>query len=430
MQGFARHFRRLLPLALAFAAIAPAWAQQGLLPPLGQVTSTLPRIPVVDDVLRTTDRLAEQAQRAVQPLAQRLRERERLLKRHRDLLERDPRGEPVLRRQLVAIDPSPSALDGLRAAGFVPLRSQRVDELGFSVTVLRIPDALDIGEVMQLLQRIDPQGEYDFNHVYLGSGEVSAAVMTQAAPAAKNAATADAPPVRVGLVDSGVDAKHPALAGVDVEAWGCDGKRVPAAHGTAVASLLAGGARGTLYAADIWCGQPVGGAATDYVAALAWLARERVAVINLSLVGPDNALLRRATRALADKGHVLVAAVGNDGPAAPPLYPAMYPQVIGVTAIDARDRALPEAARGQQVDFAAHGAGVRAAKVDGGWTRVRGTSFAAPLVARRAAERASMPRAGNIESVRDELARDAVDLGDKGRDDTYGFGVPARLNEP
>lgn len=426
MHGPARHLRSL-SLVLALVVVVPARAQ-GLLPPLGQVPEALPRIPAVGDALRDTGQLAERTLRgATQPLTQRLRERTRLLKRHGDVLDVDPRGELVVRRQLVAIDPSPSALDALRNVGFVPLRSPRVDELGFAVVVLQVPDGLGTGEAMQLLRRIDPQGEYDFNHVYLGSGEVSAVTLQAGAAAA---AKGNASSIRVGLVDSGVDAKHPALAGIDVEAWGCDGMRLPAAHGTAVASLLAGGARGTLYAADIWCSEPAGGAATDYAAALAWLARERVAVVNLSLVGPDNALLRRATQALADRGHVLVAAVGNDGPAAPPLYPASYPQVIGVTALDARDRALPEAAHGQQVDFAARGVSVRAAKADGGWTQVRGTSFAAPQVARLAAEKVSTPRAGSAESVRDALVREAVDLGDKGRDDTYGFGVPARLNEP
>jgi subtilisin family serine protease len=72
---------------------------------------------------------------------------------------------------------------------------------------------------------------------------------------------------------------------------------------------------------------------------------------------------------MVTRGHVIVAAVGNDGPAAPPLFPAAYAGVIGVSGVDAKLRVLPESASGPQVDFSASGV------VD---TKLRGTSFAAP----------------------------------------------------
>ncbi|WP_442512448.1 S8 family serine peptidase [Novilysobacter longmucuonensis] len=165
---------------------------------------------------------------------------------------------------------------------------------------------------------------------------------------------------------------------------------------------------------------------TGYAEAMAWLAQEGVGVINLSLVGPHNALLRRATEALAARGHVLVAAVGNDGPAAPPLFPAAYPEVMGVTAVDRRQRALPEAGRGVQVDFAALGSELRAARPDGLWGTVRGTSFAAPLVARAAAAAYLVaPDPARAAQLRAQMAERARDLGTAGRDDTYGHGLVA-----
>ena len=81
----------------------------------------------------------------------------------------------------------------------------------------------------------------------------------------------------------------------------------------------------------------------------------------------------------------MVAAVGNDGPAAPPQYPASYPGVIAVTGVDAKDRALREAGRAAHLDFAAPGADLAAALPGKGYTSVRGTSFAAPLVSARLA---------------------------------------------
>ncbi len=81
----------------------------------------------------------------------------------------------------------------------------------------------------------------------------------------------------------------------------------------------------------------------------------------------------------------MVAAVGNDGPAAPPQYPASYPGVIAVTGVDAGNRAIREAGRARHLDFAAPGADLAAALPGKGYTEVRGTSFAAPFVAARLA---------------------------------------------
>jgi len=83
------------------------------------------------------------------------------------------------------------------------------------------------------------------------------------------------------------------------------------------------------------------------------------------------------------RGIRVVAAVGNDGPAAPPQYPASYPGVIAVTAVDGKGRALPEAGKPVHLDFAAPGADMAAALPGRGYSRVRGTSFAAPLAAAR-----------------------------------------------
>ncbi|MRL70290.1 S8 family serine peptidase, partial [Brevundimonas sp. SPF441] len=95
---------------------------------------------------------------------------------------------------------------------------------------------------------------------------------------------------------------------------------------------------------------------------------------------------------------------------APPLYPAAYPQVVGVTAVNAQGRVIAEAGRGDQVDYAAPGADMAAAGRAGSFVSVRGTSFAAPLVA------------GLIgKSGRQGL--NAIDAGASGRDAVYGQGV-------
>src|SRR5205085_853348 len=137
--------------------------------------------------------------------------------------------------------------------------------------------------------------------------------------------------------------------------------------------------------ADVYGGNRAAGSATSIVRALGWLSGHRPQVINISLVGPPNRLVQRAIQIVQSRGIEVVAAVGNDGPAAPPQYPASYPGVIAVTAVDGAGRALPEAGKPAHLDFAAPGADMAAALPGNGYARVRGTSFAAPLAAARLA---------------------------------------------
>jgi subtilisin family serine protease len=77
------------------------------------------------------------------------------------------------------------------------------------------------------------------------------------------------------------------------------------------------------------------------------------------------------------RGMVLIAAVGNAGPRAPPLYPAAYRDVIGVTAADADDKLLAQANRGPQVTFAAPGVSVIEPAPGNSYQVTTGTSVAA-----------------------------------------------------
>lgn len=421
----------LLVLLLVASTATPAVAQPA--GAMGRVSTPMPagplQVPRSASLASALERVPRHWQEAIPselPLA-RKREIDRQLRLHRDVLDTDAKGAPVVRSEVVAIDPLPAALDRIRRIGFTVIEDRMLDALDLRIVVLRSPPGTGTRAALRQLRRLDPAGSYDFNHVYFGS----AAGGAQAHVPASTSAIARAPQaLRIGLIDSGVSRGHAAFVGVDVKTWGCDGKPYPDAHGTAVASLLVGGSDGdaaapgtVLYAADIYCGRPTGGAVTGFAGAMAWLARERVGVINLSLVGPHNQLLQRAVQALAARGHVLIAAVGNDGPAAPPLYPAAYAEVIGVTAVDRRERALPEAGRGQHVAFAAPGSDLRVARPSGDWGTVRGTSFAAPLVARVVARAASAPGQGETTRMRDQLASHAKDLGPKGRDNTYGYGL-------
>ena len=327
-----------------------------------------------------------------------------LLRAHPRELERGNAGEVVVRAEILAVAPQPVALAAALAAGFAVTADELEPALGVRLVTLRPPPEVGVRAALKRLRALDPAGSYDFDHIFLPGG--GATPITVAPPFA-----GDAPGARVGLVDSGVATAHPVFSGARVETRGFAGTVVAAQHGTAVASLLVGpqgAARGArVFAADVYGGAATGGSARALVGAFGWLAGQKVGVVNVSLVGPPNLALRAAVDALRTRGTLVVAAVGNDGPAAPPLYPASYPGVVAVTGLDVRGRPLPEAGRAAHVDFAAL-AMLRAADPGGGFSAVRGTSFAAPLIAGRLARLHPVAAVAGRDAAVAELARDGI----------------------
>lgn len=351
-----------------------------------------------------------------------------LIRRSDGALEVDPDGWPVVRAEIVAIDLSPAARQAAIDAGFTVLREDRLDDLDIVSTVLGPPRNLSLRRAMERLQSLASDGGFTFNHVYSpAGGAISTARAAAAVPAASS------PAVRVGLIDTGVAIGHPALAQATVHQQGFAGPARAGAHGTAVASLLLDGGTGlthaapgsVLFVADVYGGSPAGGSSTALAQALAWMVRNQAPVVNISLVGPRNALVEAAVRQAQARGVIIVAAVGNDGPAAPPLFPAAYPGVVGVTAVNGRGRVLPESGRGPQVDFAAPGADMAAAGEGQGYVSVRGSSFAAPLVAGLLAQDVDRPSPQAAAAAIRTLDASARDLGARGTDPVYGRGLVA-----
>lgn len=354
-----------------------------------------------------------------------------LLRRHADALEPDDRGRPVVRGEVTVVGATSVMLRRARAAGFRLRSRERIEGLDLDVAVLEPPRRLAGPAALARLRALDPDGRYDLNHVYL-EGAAAAAPSASRGPSSPPAASGRG--LRIGLVDATADRAHPALARTPMtqRAFAAGGAHVTS-HATAIASLLAGdhsSFRGAapgaaLYVADVYGTTPAGGSALALARGLGWLAAQQTPVINISLVGPPNALLEAAIAKLIAKGHLVVAAVGNDGPAADPLYPAAYPGVVAVTGVDARRRPLPEAGRGTHVAFAAPGADMIAAFPGGELRGVRGTSFAAPLAAGRLAALIRSPGREAARRAVAVLAREAADLGPPGRDPLYGRGLVA-----
>lgn len=353
---------------------------------------------------------------------------ERLLRENRAELDRDPRGDLVVRAEVVAVDIADAALASALKAQFRVRRTHELTDLQVKITVLQTPEGMSASRGLKRLRKLDPEGTYDYNHVYLSGGTDTAGAPSRAVPESK----AHSGTARVGLIDGGVDAKHEVFEGIRLHHHGCGGQKVPSPHGTAVAHLLVSrNGIAEVFAADVYCGEAAGGAVDAVSEAFGWMARERVAVINVSLVGPRNKLMERVVRMLVSRGHVIVAAVGNDGPAAPPLYPASYDGVIGVTAVDQKHRVLIEACRGRQVDFAAQGSDIQAAAgAPDIYVPVRGTSFAAPIIAMMFAADLDAPDPVRAQAALAKLKSFANDLGKPGRDDIYGDGELGANSDP
>src|SRR5262245_7209765 len=148
--------------AIAAGAATGASAQVSL-PGVPLPQAPLPKLPTgpMTGTLRTANTALTEARQ--------LRVRE-LLRTERETVEADPAGQPIMRRQVGALSPTPAALDAARDEGFTVLRTEELEALGLTLVVLQAPEGLSTKRALQKLRELDPAGEYDYNHLYVGSG--------------------------------------------------------------------------------------------------------------------------------------------------------------------------------------------------------------------------------------------------------------------
>jgi len=245
--------------------------------------------------------------------------------------------------------------------------------------------------------------------------------------------------VTVAVVDSG-SGPHPDLTenllpgrsffglvespdGTDIDASG---------HGSHVAGIIAAvanngiGGSGVAPNAKILpikvLDQAGQGDARDVATGVRFAADNGAKVINLSLGGAtESSSLTQAIQYANDKGALVVAAAGNGGAADKPKWPASLDLTIAVTAVDSAYNVTSFDQRGDYIDIAAPGANI-VSTAKGDYVSLSGTSMAAGFVAGAAALLfAAEPRISNVQ-VRDILLRTATDIGDPGRDQTFGVG--------
>jgi hypothetical protein len=239
--------------------------------------------------------------------------------------------------------------------------------------------------------------------------------------------------VLVAMIDSEVDQRHPDLAGSIAARLEPTGQEFPPqVHGTGMAGAmtshrrLTGVAPGAKILAVNAFGTDEGtayGTTEQILKGIDWAISKGAKVINMSFAGPRDPLVQLALKKAYDKGIVLVAAAGNAGPKSEPLFPAADPNVIAVTATDVNDALLPQANQGEHISVAAPGVDILVPAPNAQYQITSGTSVAAAEVSGVVALLLERKRDADPTAIRKALQDTAKDLGPRGRDDKFGWGL-------
>jgi subtilase family protein len=235
--------------------------------------------------------------------------------------------------------------------------------------------------------------------------------------------------VVVAVIDTEIDKAHAELSGAIADSYDALGfAAAMEAHGTGIAGTIAAHARllGAAPAVSILAIRAFGGGSgttMTIIKGLDYAVAHDARIINMSFAGPVDPALTRALAAAHGKGRILIAAVGNKGPKSPALFPAADPNVIAVTATDAKDKLFDGANRGDHVAIAAPGVDILVPAPGNVYTMSTGTSFASAFVSGVAALLAERKPDLTPDAAKNILMSTAHDLGPKGRDPQFGAGL-------
>jgi len=365
------------------------------------------------------------------------------LERPREVLAQKQTTELINRSEVVAIVNSVDIAADLeqQAArwGYALKRKEALKGLDLYLLTFDCPPGIDPHVAGVELERMQPQSTVEANHKYILQTAASDSVsFDMSSPRIYANALIEWPEegcealINVGLIDGGVDSKaisdHPS-AGIKSRMF-IAGKEAPAAkrHGTAIAEILVGAGRlknAKLYNASVVSEDKNGvqySGVEPMLKALDWMVRSNVRVVNISLAGPYNRTLDRGIQRAADKGVIIVAAVGNSGAHSSPLYPAALEDVIAATAVDSDGNIYNKAVQGPHVDVSAPGVEVFVGDAKTG-RYVSGTSIAAPFIVAKIASDSRYKDVKSAKDIRALLSEETADLGVSGPDSTFGSGL-------
>jgi minor extracellular protease Epr len=247
--------------------------------------------------------------------------------------------------------------------------------------------------------------------------------------------------VKIAVIDTGV-APHKDLkiAGGVSTVDGVSSYVDTNGHGTHVAGIINAqpnsfGTVGIAPDAKLYAVKAVsgnnGGKLSDIVEGIEWAIANKMDIISLSIgIKTDEKALRDVVQKAYDQGILIVASSGNDGSNSPVLYPAKYPEVIAVSAVDKSMNQASFSSQGGEVDFTAPGVDVVSTYLNGQYALISGTSQATPhIVGMLALLKEKYPNKTNVE-LEQELRSLSTDLGSKGKDNIFGYGFVSYQNTP
>ncbi|MBC8445242.1 MAG: S8 family serine peptidase, partial [Rhodospirillaceae bacterium] len=327
--------------------------------------------------------------------------------------------------EVIVINPPRGFASGIRSMGYQVIETVKISALNVTVQRLRIPAQMSVPKAVRELRSRFPGVEIDANHQFDPSAGVEfpdkiARALIRWSEAPANCGKG----VKIGMIDAGVDISHPAFKGNNVvyKSFHKEGREEgPKDHGTAVAAIMVGTPEwggllpgASLYAANMFEyneeGRKVGNA-IGLLKAANWLINERVHIINLSVAGADNKVLRRIFQKALQQNLVMVAAGGNWGRDDKPAFPAAYKGVVAVTAISDQGLIYSKANTGEYIDFAAPGVSVYTAALGGGGRLQSGTSFATPFITALMGLEIAKGNAKTPEALGALLKKNVKDLG-------------------
>jgi len=248
--------------------------------------------------------------------------------------------------------------------------------------------------------------------------------------------------VKVGVIDTGIDLKHPDLkANIKGGYNAINPLKSPNddnGHGTHVAGIIAAldndigiigvGPQIDLYAIKVLNANG-SGYLSDVIEGLDWAVNNGMQVVNMSLgTSQDVPSFHEAIINVYNAGVTIVAAAGNTGGSV--VYPAAYPEVIAVSATDQNNQIASFSSRGPEIDLSAPGVSIYSTYKNKSYATLNGTSMAAPHVTGAAALIIDTKKCDlNLDNictpaeVKQRLEQTALDLGDSGKDNLYGSGL-------
>ena len=253
---------------------------------------------------------------------------------------------------------------------------------------------------------------------------------------------------RIALLDTGASPGHEDLREAYEDIQDFTGSRSgpfdQQGHATHCAGIIAArqnnfGVVGVSPKAMILAGKVLGdngsGSHRQIAAGVRWAIDKKVDIVSMSLGSSQTTKeLEESIKEAIKQNIVVVAAAGNEGPALSTVgFPARYEGVISVGSIDRQRLISRYSSRGKRVDVVAPGQDITSCWPPNGLGTISGTSMACPFVAgvialMKAKPHEETPLDSPVQII-EHLHRTALDLGDPGFDEDYGFGLidPGKL---